>query len=162
MKILLISDTHKLTSTLKNEVLAKYANDVQIVVHLGDYARDLTKFKPKYPNLEMAVVGGSFESGEEKERILEVGGDVKRRILIMHGHTVDVKTNLDRITYYAQQKGADACFFGHTHEPVVFTKNGVFFMNPGSLTMPRVKGPGSFGLVTIFEDGEIDGDVIYL
>lgn len=159
MKILLISDTHGIVSKLKDEVLPMYAGEVQMVVHLGDYAVDLYRFRPQYPSLEIVGVGGSFEN-ETAERVLEVGSDVQRRILIMHGHTMGVKTDLSRIAYYAQEKGVDACFFGHTHESTTFTKNGIFFMNPGSLSQPRNTTKGTFGLVTIAPDGQITGEVV--
>ena len=160
MKILLISDTHGSTSLLKNEILPKYASQVQLAVHLGDYANDLLDLRHSYPNLTMVGVDGAFEVGSRTERVLVVGDDVKRRILLMHGHTVAVKTNLDRISYYALEKQVDACFFGHTHVETRFIKNGIYFMNPGSLTEPRGAARGSFGIVTITPEGEIIGDVI--
>ncbi|MCL2286444.1 MAG: YfcE family phosphodiesterase [Firmicutes bacterium] len=162
MKILLISDTHGMVTPLKNDVLPKYASEVQLVVHLGDYVRDLMGLRSSYPNLEMVGVGGSFESQEKAEHILTLGDDAgNRRLLFMHGHSVDVKTGLDRIMYYAQQKGVDACFFGHTHESVTFVNNGIFFMNPGSVAHPRGGLKGTIGLVSISPDGEITGEVVY-
>jgi len=159
-KILLISDTHGDTSLLENEILPKYANEVQLVIHLGDFAYDLLDMQKNYPNLPMVGVDGAFEMKEKAERIITVGGDVKRRILLLHGHTVNVKFGLERIVYHAQEREVDACFFGHTHVETQFTKNGIFFMNPGSLTEPRGAAHGSFGLVTISSEGEFTGKAI--
>jgi len=161
MKILLMSDTHSMTAKLKDEILPKYASQVQLAIHLGDYVKDLFRLQSSYPNLQMAGVGGSFEMREKTEQILECGPGNKR-ILIMHGHTHSVKSDLSRIMYYAQEKGVDACFFGHTHEIFKETKNGIFFMNPGSVTHPRSTLKGSMGLVSISPAGEMSGEVIFV
>jgi len=160
MKILLISDTHGDTSLLTNVILPKYKNEVQMAIHLGDFAADLLDMQPIYPNLPMVGVGGAFEMKEKTERTLIVGSTIKRRVLIMHGHTVNVKFDLSRIAYYAQEKNVDACFFGHTHIATQFTKSGIFFMNPGSLTEPRGAKHGSFGMVSISPKGEFSGELI--
>ena len=163
MKILVISDTHNVTSYLTNTLLPKYADEIQIAVHLGDFAVDLMRSQSAFPNIKMVGVGGSSEYREEGEHILEVGdGEFKRRIFLLHGHTVDVKTNLDRLINRARQKEVHACFFGHTHMPVVFEEHGIFFMNPGSLSRPPVYKEKSYGLVTVSMQGNFHGEVIEL
>jgi len=162
MKILLISDTHGGSSELMNTILPKYAAKVQMIIHLGDFIRDLLKLQHLYPNLPMVGVGGAFEFDEIKEQIITVGNGIKRKILLTHGHSLGVKSNLNRIAYYAMEKGVDACFFGHTHEAVITANNGILFINPGSVTEPRgTSKKGSFGLVTITNDGDIKGELIY-
>jgi len=163
MKILLVSDTHKITAKLKDEILPQYANEVQMAIHLGDYVRDLLSLQSSYPNLKMVGVGGAFESGEKTEQLLEFDTDGGcRRILIMHGHTQLVKHSLLRTKIHAKRKGVNACFFGHTHTAVTTTEDGIFYMNPGSLTNPRGTPRGSFGLVSISTTGEISGEVIFV
>ena len=161
MKILLISDTHNSKAVLKDKVLPKHAGEIDMAIHLGDYARDMMYLQDRYARINFVGVGGSFEFGEETEQILEVGaGTDMRKILLTHGHRQDVKAGLSRLVYYAASKQVDACFFGHTHEPVIFTESGIFFMNPGSLTQPRGSGPGSYGLVTVLPDGKFVGEVV--
>jgi len=160
LKILLISDTHGSSHLLKNNILPKYASKVQLAVHLGDFAKDLLDLSSRYPYLPMVGVDGAFEADTRVERILMVGDEVKLRLLLMHGHTLGVKSSFDRIVYYAREKEVDACFFGHTHIPTCFTKDGIFFMNPGSLTEPRGITKGSYGIVEISAEGEITGEVI--
>ena len=163
MKILLISDTHNINSLLINTILPKYADEVQTIVHLGDFAQDLMCLQSSFPNIAMVGVGGSFEYKEKMDYILEVGdGELKRRILLLHGHTVDVKTNFDRLVNRARQEEVHACFFGHTHIPVMFEEHDIFFMNPGSLSRPPAHYEKSYGLVTISQDGKFHGEVIEL
>lgn len=161
MKILLISDTHNDRMIIQYKIIPRHADNLQMVIHLGDYAKDLMFSQSSFPNIEMVGVGGSFEPDEKTEHIFEVGdGEFKRRILLMHGHTADVKTGLDRIINYARQKEVHACFFGHTHVPVILEEYGIFFMNPGSLTNPSPGRKGSYGLVTVSPEGKFHGEVI--
>ena len=163
MKILLVSDTHSDCSYLANTLLPKYADEIQTAVHLGDFAADLMRLQPTFTSIKMVAVGGAFEHDEKTQHILEVDdGEYKCRILLLHDHTVHVKTNLDRLIYYARQLEVNACFFGHTHMPVILEEHGIFFMNPGSLTNPRPGNKGSYGLVTVSQQGKFHGEVTTL
>ena len=159
MKILVISDTHEIVSDLK-ELLLKYSQEVKLVVHLGDYPSDLMQFQPLYPHLNMVALDGTgYEVNFPAERVLKFG---EVSILCVHGHRHGVKSNLQRIVYYAQEKQVNACFFGHTHMSTIFEEQGIFFMNPGSLAFPRDGRHGRYGIVEISENGTIKGEVITL
>ena len=165
MKILLISDTHNMTTKLREEILPKHAGEVQMLIHLGDYVKDIRPFQNSYPDLPMHFIGGSFESQEEQEKIIDLGPEGgNQRIMAVHGHTKGVKEGLERLFSYAQNQGVGACFFGHTHEVFQETQNGVFFMNPGSVTFPRNSPDmkGSVGIVTVSPAGEFSGEVLYV
>ena len=70
---------------------------------------------------------------------------------------------------YVEEQGCRLCFFGHTHNPGIFSKDGVytvdddskfklgdekmFFVNPGSVGQPRDGDPrAAFGLLDIKEN----------
>jgi len=177
MKILVISDTHDMVTDLK-ELLSRYSQEVGLVIHLGDYPNDLIQFHPQYPHLNMVAVDGTgYEINFPVERILTLNnatallseGSVagvpienEVKILIVHGHRHGVKTNLQRLVYYAQEKQVTACFFGHTHVSTIFEEHGIFFMNPGSLAFPRDGRHGRYGIVEISPDGTISGEVMIL
>ena len=55
------------------------------------------------------------------------------RLFLSHGHRFGVKDGLDEFLRAAQQAGAQAAFFGHTHQPVALTKWPVPLYNPGSI-----------------------------
>ena len=161
MKILLISDTHNYVNNL-TELLPRYSQEVGLVIHLGDYANDLMRFQSKYPHLNMIALDGGYDNGFETERILTlpVASEVEVKILAVHGHLHGVKTNLQRLSYYAQEKQVNVCFFGHTHTSIIFEEQGIFFMNPGSLTFPRNSRTGSYGIVELSSEGMITGEII--
>ena len=167
MKILVTSDTHEKTRELKT-LLERYADEVKIVCHLGDHARDLLQFQTLYPQLMMVAVAGNcdYSPGLQPEIILNISACLddenapSKKILLTHGHNLGVKTGLDRLAYYAKEKGADACFFGHTHFPVCCEVGGIFVMNPGSPSWPRGGSESSYGLVEISPEGGISGKLV--
>ena len=170
MQVLVISDSHG-DSAIVRQLLEKYKHRVQTVVHLGDNVKDLLQFDADYPAINFVVVAGNcdYYAHVPKDRMLTLGG---RRVLLLHGHTLDVKSGLDRLMFYAQEKGADACLFGHSHMPFMHRREPVFsyedekppgclFMNPGSVSEPRGGSKAGYGLLSI-DKGNITGELIEL
>ena len=157
MKILLVSDTHGRTDSLA-KLLKVYKDDVSLVCHMGDYGSDLRKFEFKYGYLRMAAVNGNtdFSLSGQTEQIIALG---QFRLLITHGHRFGVKKNYDRLISYSNEMGVNAVFFGHTHECVVFYRDGIFYMNPGSLGFGRERG-STYGLVHVTDCGEFTGEIM--
>jgi len=159
-QILVISDSHGNSEPVRL-LLDRYNGKLKTVVHLGDNARDLLQLQTKYPALNLVAVAGNCDYGHEvpKELVLTLG---PKAILLMHGHTHNVKMNYQRLMYYAQEKEVNACLFGHSHFPAVFSHESVFFMNPGSVSLPRGGSKASYGLLSIDSQGDITGEVIEL
>lgn len=149
MNILVISDSHRATEPIR-QILKIYAGQVSMALHLGDHAQDLLRFQGAFPHIAMHAVAGNCDSGGEPEKLLTLHG---RRILLTHGHRHQVKMSVDRLMYYAEEKEADACLFGHTHVPAVFDAGPVLFMNPGSIGQPRMGALPGYGLLRISELG---------
>ena len=172
MKVLILSDSHGDSGVVRT-LIERYKHKVQTVVHLGDNVKDLMQFDPDYPGINFVAVAGNcdFYGGLPKERILTVGGGNKK-VLLLHGHNIGVKSGLDRLMYYAQEKEVDACLFGHTHMPFVHVHEPVFlvdeeeitrscfFMNPGSVSEPRGGSRAAYGILTIDGEGNITGEVL--
>jgi len=170
MQILVISDSHGDAAPVKT-LLDQYAGKLTTVIHLGDNVKDILKFEHLYPRLNIVAVAGNcdYSAVAPRERILTLAG---RRILLMHGHSHNVKMSCDRLIYYSMEKDVDACLFGHTHMSAIFTidkaahDNGppsgeVFFMNPGSLCEPRGGSRAGYGIITI-AGSNITGELIEL
>ena len=162
MKILLVSDTHGRTKEL-GILLESYKDRVEMVCHMGDYGKDLMKFESSYRNLKMNAVTGNtdFTPYGQTEKLIEVCAKNGKmlKLLVTHGHKFGVKRGLDRLVYYAKEIGANAVFFGHTHEDACFFVDGIFVVNPGSLTFGRVKD-STYAIVTVTDDGEFEGELL--
>ena len=162
MQILVLSDSHGDRKIIRL-LLERYNHKLQTVVHLGDNAGDLLRYAPDYPGLNLVAVAGNcdYYASAPRELVLTLGAPISRRILLMHGHSHNVKYDYNRLMYYAQEKDVNACLFGHSHVPVTFYHESVFFMNPGSVSEPRGMSRAAYGLLTI-HDGNITGEIIHL
>ncbi len=145
--ILVVSDSH---GNVENLCRAVERTHPQMILHLGDGWRDAGELSRRYPELPLERVPGNCDyacSGERAERLLELAG---ARVLMCHGHTLGVKTDLGMALRAAIERGADAILFGHTHKPFVDIRHGVVMLNPGS-----IRGPlrPTYGTLTV-EDGK--------
>ncbi len=67
-----------------------------------------------------------------------------KKIFMTHGHG---------ITPDKAPEGIDCFFSGHTHIPVLEERNGILFLNPGSVSIPK----GGFDpTYAVWEDGKIE------
>ena len=157
MKILVFSDSHGRTSLMES-ITKQYEAEIDAICFLGDVMRDYVKLREGFPHITTHAVPGNCDPSSKKERVqmVEIGG---AKILLTHGHLHGVKRGYDTITAFANGLGADACFFGHSHVPVTFERDGVVFLNPGSITEPRGSMGKSFAVVTI-EKGVITPEII--
>lgn len=143
MKIFVTSDTHGRTDKAE-EVLGRL-KDVDLILHLGDYERDALRLEQAFGIRTVSVKGnmdGSFSSDDYQVLDTEYGG-----LLLTHGHMFHVKTSPLNLIYKAQELGCKAALFGHTHVPAYEETNGIYLINPGSLSQPRDGSQGSYAMI---------------
>ena len=134
------------------------------LLFLGDGIRDVSPVECAEGGGLFAAVRGncdllsSYEGYEyQDELFLNLG---EYNVIMMHGHTKDVKSGLDRAILYASLRGADVLLYGHTHEPLEkYFPSGyeiggkklqkpLWVFNPGSLGASW-SGSHSYGLLQI-------------
>lgn len=132
MRVGVFSDSHGDHVAL-DELLDRMGA-LDAVCFLGDVARDAEYLQerlaamPNQPPL-YAVRGNNdyFQScALPWELLIELGGV---RIYMTHGHRL---VSLMGLAYKAQECGAQVALFGHTHEALCETAQGVLLLNPGS------------------------------
>ncbi|QGU94407.1 phosphodiesterase [Clostridium bovifaecis] len=76
-----------------------------------------------------------------------------RRLFLTHGHIYN-EENLPNIS-----KG-DVLIYGHIHVPVAKEQEGIFIINPGSITLPKENTPHCYAVLEedIFRIKTLDGD----
>ena len=128
MRVLVVSDSH---GNVDNMVRAVEWVQPDYVLHLGDCQRDLEALRREFPGLAMEGVPGNCDWGsyDQKERLIELGGV---RILMLHGHTRNVKSSPMAAMYAAKECGAQVLLFGHTHVPLVDNDGTLLTLNPGA------------------------------
>lgn len=155
--IMVISDTHGEI----DEVLEQYnrLNNIDMIIHLGDYASDAKRIERETGTTVVAVKGNmDGEKSEAPNRVIEIE-DYK--ILLTHGHLEKVMAGLTTLYYKALSFSCDVAMFGHTHIPVKIQEGSILFINPGSITFPRGGSKSSFALVTLQAEG-IKAEIVYL
>lgn len=75
--------------------------------------------------------------------------DQGRRIFASHGHihSMDSLPALEEGSIFIQ---------GHTHIPVAEERNGIYLLNPGSVSLPKENWPHSYGLMDADEFKVLD------
>lgn len=148
MRVAVFSDTHGHLAGLAE--MRRRLGAVDLLLHAGDHFSDAPQVAAAlglHPAQVRAVLGNCDYGSHGPEEALFVLAGV--RILLNHGHRLDVKRSLQRIFYRAQELQAQVAVFGHSHVPVNLSDNGILLFNPGSFSEPRVPGPGTCGLLII-------------
>lgn len=137
LRILIVSDTHGRTDRL--ESVLDQAPEYDWLIHAGDHAAD------DWADIAARVTG----AGRTLVNVcgncdLPGSADIERPFdalgvpgLVLHGHTMQVKTSPLPLFYRAREAGAKWVIHGHTHTPVLYVEEGIVFLNPGSLSYPR-------------------------
>jgi len=140
LNIGVISDTHGL---LRPQAIAAL-NDCQYILHAGDIGapgilEQLGRIAPVYAirgNVDVEPWAQSIPLTE----VVELGG---KSIYILHDrNTLDLNPTV---------AGFAAVIFGHTHQPLIETKDDVLYFNPGSAGPRRFKLPVSLGKIRIHQ-----------
>lgn len=154
MKIAVISDTHRDSRYI--DIAKNIIKDTDMLIHLGDNIDDAEELSKGYKGKVYIVKGNcDYTNSYPSEQIIEVEG---KRIFFTHGHNYGVKMSLNNIFYKAKEVEADIALFGHTHVAIIEKEDGIIFMNPGSISLPRIKGR-YIGFINIEEGKDMD---IYL
>ncbi len=136
MRYLIISDTHNNTYYL-NRVLNKVGN-LDGLFHLGDFCGHESDIQAMV-ECDTYMIGGNndFFCDLERELLVEIGS---YRIFMAHGHRYGVGYGQERILEAGKDLAANIVMFGHTHKPLIMQKEGIYLINPGSISQPRQEG----------------------
>jgi len=141
MKTLLVfSDSHNESLP---PALYEAAKSADYVLFLGDGIMGLKDFAAT--DNFLAVKGNCDFIEAEKEMLLNIEGV---NVFMCHGDQYLVKNDLLRLYFAAKEKGASLVLFGHTHDSLDKTADGIRFINPGSISRPRL-GHRSYAFITI-------------
>lgn len=147
MIIAVLADTHgKIEPVI--QVLKPLKADA--IIFAGDFYHDgfhiARALKTKFYGVKGNCDAGSTAAGEQ---VLEFMG---RKIFLVHGHQYGVKQSLNRLYYRARELEVDAVIYGHTHIPHLEKTDGLWMINPGSPTRPRLNTPGTYVLLEMNPD----------
>ncbi|MED3842603.1 metallophosphoesterase [Geobacillus stearothermophilus] len=141
MKAVVVSDSHGLSGEL-SAIVERHRHEADLFIHCGDselsaQAAELAPFVVVRGNCDFAAFPN--ERTEEAEGL---------RFLITHGHLYGVKTSLLRLYYRAKETSAHVVCFGHSHLAGAEQIEGVLFINPGSIALPRGRKERTYAVLT--------------
>ncbi len=144
MRILVISDSHGSLSSIENAI--EQQPDAKHIIFLGDGENDIENASYIYNDRIFHIVCGNcdFSSTKPDNQTLTICG---KRIFICHGHHYGVKSSIERLISKAIAEKADIVLFGHTHTAYTEYRDGLYIMNPGSISR------SSYGFIDITESG---------
>ena len=149
MRILVLSDSHGDIKSL-NSVIERH-QDISEIFFLGDLTKDIIAVKEQFKNKNYYIVSGNcdFSSPFPSSQIKTIENT---RIFFCHGHRYGVKYTLESIKATARENNCALVLFGHTHCSLTAYDNGLYIVNPGSLSSPR-DGKKSYAIIDITKNG---------
>ena len=146
MKLLVFSDSHGMPLYMR-EALERHCT-ADAVIFLGDGMRDFEAMRALFPEMAFYAVRGNCDFGSDApvKMVLDLGG---ARIFCTHGHAYNVKYGLYSAVCAAREEKANLLLFGHTHEPLETYDDGLYILNPGSVSAY----PASYGIVELSSAG---------
>ena len=145
-----ISDTHGL---VRPEAVAALRGS-ELIIHAGDVGRpevieELAAIAPTFVvrgNIDQA----SWAAGLPMTQTVDVGG---LRFFVLH--------EIAQLDLDPAVAGIAAVVFGHSHQPLIETRAGVLFLNPGSAGPRRFKLPVTVARATV-SGGRVRAEIVEL
>ena len=149
MRILVISDSHGRTSAIEEAIEAQPS--ANHIFFLGDCVSDIEDLTYIYPDRSFHIVSGNCD-GYSFHKSIDFITICSKKIIFTHGHTLSVKSGLERLKAFGETENAHIILFGHTHAAITEYENGRHFVNPGSLSHGSL-GFRSYAVIDIEESG---------
>ena len=146
-KLILISDDH---GQLHLSRKALESNNFDYAFHLGDSEQERVTQDSFY---DYWAIGNRdiFIKGNPSIKKVKIDGTI---IGYAHGHLLGVDyKDLKDIASFLKVEDIDVFIFGHIHKPVFEENNGIFFINPGSITDGRDSNGNTYAIVEV-KDGK--------
>ncbi len=138
IRIGIISDTHISKDTYKiEELLRKHLNDVDMIIHAGDFKSskviEIIKGHKKFIGVWGNNDGPAIKEQVKEKEIIKIDG---YKLGIYHGHG-EGKSTIDKAYDMFKEDKVDIIIFGHSHQAIIKTINKTLMLNPGSPTSKR-------------------------
>lgn len=147
MKTMIISDIHGYSKNLKKVLNIFYKENCKRLIILGDLLSPGTEYeevKKLLNNFNFSILcmkgnNDGYIYSELDFNIIDGYLNIKlddNNVYITHGHRYNQRN--------IQLKDNDIFIQGHTHISTMYQENNKYFINPGSLSLPRDNTDGSY------------------
>ncbi|ART77507.1 YfcE family phosphodiesterase [Sutcliffiella horikoshii] len=132
MKVLIVSDNHGQAEVLR-QIKARHQGEVDFFIHCGD--SELPSTSEEMKGFYGVRGNCDFDDDYPQQLTKEIGN---QRLFATHGHLYQVKSSLLPLKYAVEEENANIACFGHSHIAGVEYLDGILFINPGSIELPRM------------------------
>lgn len=146
LKLLVVSDSHGDRQSLI-DLHTRYKDDVDEFIHCGD--SELQADDEALEGFKIVAGNCDYDFRLKDRQTFEMEG---KKIIVVHGHRHRVNSSFMNLSYLAEEANADFVFFGHTHILGVEEVNGVIYLNPGSILLPRGGNPKTYAIIDKKDD----------
>ncbi len=175
MKYFVLSDIHGCITYLEKALDIFENSDCDKLLLLGDLLYHgprnplVDEYSPikviellnKYSDKIIAVRGNCDSEVDQMVLEFPIMSDYTQLVLdginvfVTHGHLFD-ENNLPKL------KSGDVFINGHYHVPVAKQLNGIYLLNPGSITLPKENSKHSYAILSekIFEIFDLENNLI--
>lgn len=131
--ILIMSDSHGDRASIEKTL--SQAGNIDYLFHLGDICGD-ESYLQENVECPLYLVSGNCDQNYElqQEQIVTIEG---KKILLTHGDDYNVHNGYELLLCEAKNKEVDVVVYGHTHRPEIICDDGIWIINPGSVSRPR-------------------------
>ncbi len=156
MKLIVMSDSHGNLRAVQK--IFELHEDADLFIHLGDGEREVNTLLQKMPWIQekLHYIKGNCDSGAlifQTVHQLVLTLPYGHRIFAAHGDYYQVKYSTARMAYEARVHNADLLLYGHSHASDCRYEDGLYIINPGSVSCPRDGKPPSYAVVDVSESG---------
>ena len=151
MKIVVMSDSHRLFSSIQRIIEAQ--PDADMYIHLGDAEGSMDMAHIIYPDKKFFCVRGNCDTDISLSADLVIPVDEKHSIFATHGHRYGVHYSTKELVEEAKKNGCDIACYGHTHRTENTYSDGMYILNPGSCTCPRDGQQRTYAFIDIGDHG---------
>ena len=161
MNTLILSDIHGAIDGLKVALSIKQTKNIQSIICLGDLLyhgprNDIPKdYQPKeviallntYKE-EILCVRGNCDA-EVDQMVLDFPIQADYQLLEMENHPIFMTHgHIYGPDYLPILKQGTLVLSGHTHIPTAYEKDGIYYLNPGSISIPKNGHPRTYAILT--------------
>jgi len=139
-KIVVVSDNHGKREIL--ETIRRQNSDAYAFVHCGDLCL------PDSESDGYAIVSGNNDFYADFPRELVVDCN-EFKIYVTHSDMFSYSNRIEKITERAKKLGCRIACYGHTHVYHQEEEDGVYLLNPGSLTFSRDGSKSCYAVLTV-------------
>lgn len=151
MVIGIISDTHGL---LRQEV-KENLNDCELIIHGGDIG--------KIHIIEQLNKIGKTEFVKGNcDKTIDISIVPESKIINIGGNKIYLIHDIGKIETDSEKENIDIIIYGHSHKSNISQKNGILYINPGSVGPRRFKLPTTMAKLIIEENKKYKVELITL